>query len=267
MSPSVPPDALGPWKARVAARFSAAAADYDAGASVQQQIAHALAATIAAQPLPGAPRVAEIGCGTGFLTAALWPRLKGCHWLATDVAAPMLAATTARLQAPATLTTKLMDGEQPTLEAASWDLVCSSLATQWFVDLGSGLGRLYDALAPGGLLAVATLGAETFAPWAAACRAEGLGSFAERYPTAQTLAADCPGATVTATDWPLAMQQRSPAAFLAALRCIGADTPPPGQTRTPVSALRRALRRLNKGNGGGYQVLTVLWRKPPHRSE
>jgi malonyl-CoA O-methyltransferase len=174
----------------------------------------------------------------------------------------MLAATKARLGCCPSLETQLMDGEQPTLGNGQWDVICSNLAVQWFVDLGAGLRRLYQALAPGGLLAVTTLGRQSFAPWAAACQTEGITPFSQRYPSQDDLSALCPGAEVSSQLWPLGTADgQNAAACLAALRAIGADTPPPGQDRAAPVALRRALRRLAGQGIGGYQVLTLLWAK------
>lgn len=255
-------DDLTAWKGRVAARFGAAAGGYDASAPTQQATAQALAGAVLQRARWTAPQVAEVGCGTGFLTAALLPSLAPARWLATDLAAPMLAATEARLGGCSSLETQVMDGEQPTLQAGGWDLVCSNLAVQWFVDLGAGLRRLYQTLAPGGLLAVTTLGRQSLAPWAAACEAEGIAPFSHRYPSPQELSALCPGAEVSSQFWPLGLPEgQSAAACLAALRAIGADTPPPGQGRASPAALRGAVRRLAGQGLGGYQVLTLLWAK------
>lgn len=53
-------------KETVARNFSAAAQRYDAWANAQQHIACALAARIPAGPSPAL--IADIGCGTGFLS-------------------------------------------------------------------------------------------------------------------------------------------------------------------------------------------------------
>ena len=49
--------------------------------------------------------------------------------------------------------------------APRYDLVCTSLAAQWFVDLESTLARLAQTLLPGGTLAYATLAHGTFRQW------------------------------------------------------------------------------------------------------
>ena len=61
---------------------------------------------------------------------------------------------------------QVLDGEHPDGLPGGYDLICSSLAVQWFSDLNAGLGRLAGLLAPGGCLAVATLAAQFFVDWA-----------------------------------------------------------------------------------------------------
>ena len=72
------------------------AADYDAHADVQRIVAGRLADRVATLALPAEARVLEIGCGTGFLGAALIDRLPGARWTMTDVAPAMLARAQAR---------------------------------------------------------------------------------------------------------------------------------------------------------------------------
>jgi SAM-dependent methyltransferase len=127
-----------PSRARIAQAFDAAAA-YDAYAVVQRQVAAWLAERIVAVA-PPRPRVLEVGCGTGFLTQAAWPRLDRPEWLMTDIAPEMLAR--GRAQMP-DLCARVMDGERPDLAGeAPFDLIVSSLAVQWFSDLEGGLPRI-----------------------------------------------------------------------------------------------------------------------------
>lgn len=104
---------MSSWKQRVAAHFDAAARaeTYDAAARVQRLIAEDLAVRVSGLGLPHHPRVLEVGCGTGFLTAALVDRLPEPHITATDIAPAMVRAT-ADLKLPG-VSAHVMDGENP----------------------------------------------------------------------------------------------------------------------------------------------------------
>lgn len=246
------------WKQAVARAFDGAEG-YDAAAGIQARVAQGLAARIAALPLGAAPRVLEIGCGTGLLTAALRGRIVSGPYFATDIAPAMALRCRARL-GPG-LGFVVMDGERPCL-APGFDLICSSLAAQWFEDLPGALTRLAGLLAPGGHLAVATLAAGTFAEWRRAHAGLGFEAATPQYPALATLKAlRIPGCTVSAACEPLVEAHADGRAFLNALRAIGAGT---SDGRTPLSPgnLRRVLRRFD---GAGacvtYDVATVLVRR------
>lgn len=167
------------------ARAFDGAEEYDRAARVQADVAARLAARIAAEsPVPAA-RILEIGCGTGLLTAALHGYAAGGTLLATDIAPGMVRRCRTRLSGPESLGFLVMDAERPCL-APGFDLIASSLAAQWFEDLAGTLAGLAGLLAPGGLLAVATLASGTFAEWRTAHAACGLEAATPRYPPSRT---------------------------------------------------------------------------------
>ncbi|HIV78298.1 MAG TPA: methyltransferase [Candidatus Sphingomonas excrementigallinarum] len=244
--------------ARIARAFDAAAA-YDVHAVVQRQVADWLADRIVAVA-PPAPRVLEVGCGTGFLTGATLPRLAQPDWLMTDIAPAMLARGMA---AHPGVRGRVMDGERPDLpDEAAFDLIVSSLAVQWFGDLAAGLRRLAGLLAPGGRLLVTTLTQGTFAAWHDAHRAEGFAAGSPLYPPVEALG------------WPVetrAFEQRhaSAADFMRALRAIGAGTPRKGHRPIPPGAMRRIARRFETGGAvANYEValIDIPAPRPPLRS-
>ncbi|GAB3124778.1 methyltransferase [Novispirillum itersonii] len=257
------------WKTTVRSRFDSAAATYDRAGEAQHRIAVTLAAEIR-QRLPSTPLSGlEIGCGTGFLTAALLPALPaGSRWQATDLSPAMVQACLSRVSPPPgiTLTGAVMDGEAPEMAPEQdrpvdlpVDLVASSMAVQWFTDLPAGLRRLRAMLAPGGLLAVTTLGSGTFAEWRDACRAAGVTPGTPPYPTADALRmALGPGAEVRQHRQPLPFPGVGD--FLHHLRGTGARTAAPGHPPLPAGQLRRVLRALHgRPFLTAYDVLTVLW--------
>jgi len=76
-------------KAAIARSFDSAARSYDAHAPVQRRVARQLARHIASLPLPARPRILEIGCGTGFLSGALFARYPEGRFVFTDLSPAM----------------------------------------------------------------------------------------------------------------------------------------------------------------------------------
>ena len=227
------------FKMDVAAAFSAAVDTYDRSADAQRRVASTLAGRIGKLNLPQNPRVLEIGCGTGFLTE----NLPSGRWLLTDISERMVARCHARFN---DATVMVMDGERPSLAPGTFDLICSSLAFQWFDDLEAALGRLSALLAPGGHLVFTTLANDSFREWREAY------PLARTYPTVDTLRrfGDVEEERFT-REYPDAL------AFLDHWRQIGADLPHAGQRPLSPGALRRALRPFETGISVTYHVAYV----------
>ena len=203
-------------KMDIAATFSAAADTYDFSADAQRQVAAMLAARVGGIGMPTAPHVLEIGCGTGFLTENLRSLLPGAQWLLTDISERMVARCRARFGDNAAV--MVMDGERPSLKAGSFDLICSSLAFQWFENLGDALARLRPLLAPGGHLMFATLAEDSFREWR------------EAYPLARTYPAiDTLRSFGDVVEERFTHEYPDALAFLDHWRQIGADAPTAGQ--------------------------------------
>ena len=238
-------------KERIGRAFSAGAARYDAVAPVQRLVAAQLAARIVARGL-GAQRILEIGCGTGFLSAALAAAFPDAALVLTDISPAMLARCRARLgEGPAY---RLLDGEDPRGLDGPFDLIVSSLAMQWFGDLRGGLARLGALLAPGGRMMFATLGAGTFAEWTAAHAALGLASGTPVYPAPEAL--PWPEGWAHAVDEEFVIQHYANGAeFVRSLKELGAGEPAPGHRPLPPGAFRRVLGALEGGFAVTYHVL------------
>lgn len=251
--------------ARIGAAF-AAARDYDAHARVQRVVATKLADRIAALPLPDAPRVLEIGSGTGFLTEALLDRGLTGEWLVTDLAPGMVARCRTKLGDRAGLTFAVLDGEcGPRPDAAPFDLICASLAFQWFADLEAAVARLVQWLAPGGHLVFTTLGAGTFPEWRAAHLAEGLTPGTPPFPPASVFAAIRPEHQAAPPLVEYEVERHADARqFLRALKGIGAATPRSDHRPLPAGVLRRVMARFEQaGAEATYEVVTCHYRSKP----
>jgi malonyl-CoA O-methyltransferase len=253
---------------RIRRAFDTAASSYDAHAAVQRVVARRLAERIAALPLPERPRILEIGCGTGFLSAALRERLGPAEWTLSDLSPAMLAACRARLGAPEDVAFRVMDGEHPDLDPGqSFDLICASLAFQWFEDLQGALGRLAVHLAPGGWLAFATLAEGTLQEWRAAHEALGLTSGAPDYPSPDALASLAPAPLRGRIhDERLVQVHAEGLAFVRGLKAIGAGCAPEGHRPLPAAKLKRALATFEAGGAAAtYHVAYGAFRRPPAR--
>ena len=251
--------------ARLLRAFDAAASSYDAAAPMQRAVAKRLAEKIAALPLPPRPRILEIGCGTGFLTVALRERIKDADWLVTDLSPRMLEVCQARIGPGPHIAFRALDGERPDLEEGPFDLVCSSLAFQWFDDLGAALGRLRALIAPGGWLAFSTLAEGTLAEWREAHAALGLDCGAPGHPSEQVLAEMLgPGGRI---ETETVVQAHADArAFLDDLKAIGAATPAPGRRPLAPGDLKRVMRRFDEaGSQVRYEIAYGFRRRRPDR--
>lgn len=243
-------------KARIAARFDAAAERYDAHSPLQREAAARLARRVLALDLPPDCRVLEVGCGTGHLTRELRGRVGG-QWTVSDIAPAMVAAC---LRGNPGVVGLVMDAEQPSLDGP-FDLIVSSLTAQWFADLPAALERLSRLLAPGGHIALATLGKGSFAEWRAAHTALGLRAATPDYPTAAELARAFPNSVRTDVfEETIAVPLADPLDFVRGLRAIGADTPAAGTTPLSAGQLRKVLRRLaaDAPEGVGYHLLYAI---------
>ena len=250
---------------RIRQAFDAAAGTYDAAAPMQRAVAQRLAAKIAALPLPRRPRILEIGCGTGFLTAALRERIGDAEWLVTDLSPRMLDACRARIGMGRDITFEVLDGERPDLSLGRFDLVCSSLAFQWFGDLEAALGRLGELVAPDGWLAFSTLAEGTLAEWRQAHADLGLACGAADHPSAETLGAMLGprGRIETET---VVQAHADARAFLVDLKAIGAASPAASHRPLTPQGLKKVMRRFDEaGSSARYEITYGFRRRRPER--
>jgi malonyl-CoA O-methyltransferase len=233
-------------KAAVARAFGAAD-DYDRHAGVQRRVAASLVERIAASPLPPRPDVLDVGAGTGFMTALLAPRLPGARWVISDLAEAMVRRARAALPAGSG-DFIAMDAARPCFAAASFDLVCSNFAAQWFDDLAGSLAALGALVAPGGLLAISTLVDGSFAEWRAAHEALGYEAATPDFPDAASLAGLAPpGMTGTVAAEHIVQHHDDARDLLRGLRGLGATVPKPGRKPLGAGAMRAVMGQYESG--------------------
>ncbi len=97
-----------------------------------------------------APRVLDLGCGTGELTRLAHERLGARETLGVDSSQAMLAKAAAHAGGGVSFRT----GDIATFAEGGFDVVLSNAAVHWVPDHPSLLPRLAALLAPGGQLAI-----------------------------------------------------------------------------------------------------------------
>ncbi len=227
--------------------FDAQAGVYNSAALVQAEVAQRLAARLSGNP----KKILEIGCGTGLLSELLAARFPGAEMLLTDISPKMLAQAQARLGQGATY--RVMDGQWPETPE-KFDVIASSLAFQWFDDLPGALARLGGSLAPGGVLAFATLGAKSFAQWRQAHEEMNLPCGLRDYVAAENF------------PWPAGYNCRLEAeiieeahpnghSFIRGMKTLGAAVSPAGHKPVGAGKFRALLTRFSSGFTAQYEIL------------
>lgn len=135
---------------------SVRASRYDDHAFVQRQTARDL---LAYTDSPPAPRILEIGCGTGIYTKLLIDAFPASPIDAVDISREMLHRAAEKIISSA-VRFRLEDAEE--LEMETYDLVTSNAVFQWFRNLRRALARYADMLADGGVLSFSFFGPGTY---------------------------------------------------------------------------------------------------------
>ena len=153
------PSPFLPAKQRIRQAFDQAATNYDAAAEVQREISDRLAAhLIQTGDNLNPDTILDAGGGTGYGARQLQAQWPDAEITLIDFAPRMLIAARAQLDAAMLI---CADIEHLPVADACFDLYWSSLAWQWN-DPQRCLVEARRVLKPGGVLAVATLGADNF---------------------------------------------------------------------------------------------------------
>lgn len=218
-----------------------------------------------------AHHILEVGCGTGYLTAALRRLNPHANLLALDLDAALLARARRRLPPDPHLAWVVADGELP--PSRDVNLIISNSTFQWFTHPETTISLYFQSLKKCGCLAFSTLGPGTFGELAAALRQAGNLLNINRIPSIPA------SAFLTATDWARILQQagfpaihlqRLPLSlafptvpdFLQSLQATGATNPQP----RPFSAklyktMVAAYQDLFRQNGAitvTYEVILAV---------
>jgi len=141
-------------------RFDEAAATWDEQPR-RVKLARAVADAIGRQvPLSHETDVLDFGCGTGLLTLALQPLVRGVTGADTSSGMLDVLREKVRAQGLANVETMLLDPKGPRAVDARFHLIVSSMALHHVADLASLFAWFHERLHPGGRVALADLDRE-----------------------------------------------------------------------------------------------------------
>ena len=132
-----------------------------------------------------APRVLELGCGTGLFSRHLLARYPDGRFLLTDLAPSMVEQCRRNLAVASKqrVSFEIMDAARPTADGP-FDLIATSMTLHWLADPAAALATLRKRLAPGGVLIYATISGKSFPEWRATLEEQGLPIGPPRHPRA-----------------------------------------------------------------------------------
>lgn len=147
-------------KKDVADSFSRAAYSYDDAAELQRQVANELLAFIrSADQREQISSILDLGCGTGFMTQAMYEQGLAQQLYAADIAEGMISFGKSHHNANAQWL--CADAENLPLSSALLQWVYSSFALQWCPDLTQAFSEIYRVLENDGYFACALPGPGT----------------------------------------------------------------------------------------------------------
>ncbi len=255
--------AATPFSQRVQHCFGRSAAAYCAHARLQAAVAERLARLlrIHASALPAGAR-ADLGAGSGLLARAIERHLGGAPLLRLDSCQDLLLQDAREPTAPPQRLWDLNQGLPPELQGAA--LLGSSFALQWLEQPQRALQLWCEALAPGGVLALAVPCAGSFGLWHQACQRAGVPFTGLQLPQADALIS-LAGSRLRlrrAERLQFSRPNRGALAFLRQFKAIGAQA-----SRGPRLS-RGQLRRLEQhwpaeAAHVGWEVLVIVGQSAP----
>jgi malonyl-CoA O-methyltransferase len=227
---------LSSRSAAVAQSFGARAGTYDDHADLQRAVAERLARLL---PTLAAPRVLELGCGTGLFSRRLLARYPDGDFVLTDLAPSMVEQCRRNLAGSGRrVSFEVMDAARPAAEGP-FDLIATSMTLHWLADPVSALTALRRRLSSGGVLLYATISGNSFPEWRDVLEAQAL-------PIGLLDVPALPGIV----DEERIVVDSDTLGFLRRMKAIGGLTPREGYTALPPGALRRAIRAADEKHGG-----------------
>ena len=139
----------------IADRFGSAFASYDKAATPQQRVVAEMIALLTEKAITPPHRILEIGCGTGLLTEQLATHYPEAELTLNDLVPQAEHWVSEKL--PPHRSFAFITGDAETWEwGEGYQLIASSSCIQWWKEPLAFVRKAYNALTPGGTLALST---------------------------------------------------------------------------------------------------------------
>jgi ubiquinone/menaquinone biosynthesis C-methylase UbiE len=246
--------------------FSKAAESYDA--AVRHNIAGS-ERLVMSLPDGEYARVLDVGCGTGFTSAAMLRRFAVSEIVGVDPAEGMLEVFAAKLgEFPdARVELRAEDVMEMGVEDGSFDAVITAMALHWFPDKPGAVARMARALRPGGVIGILTAGRGGEEPWQRLLADIGApeawtGWFAQNQRDVDEIADDLRATGLDPVDVWMERRRRStpPDAFMARTRSVAAHLlgNPPGGFSELDQRIEAALHARSGLDGFVYDYCKLF---------
>jgi len=147
-------------KQTIANSFSKAAANYEASAFLQKEVASRLLERLELMNV-SPKKILDAGCGTGYCTRILDKKFSKAKTIGVDIAEGMVEFANQQKGFFNKIDYQVADIEQLPFENNSFDLVFSNLTVQWSTQPKQVFIELNRVLKPGGLLIFSSMGPDT----------------------------------------------------------------------------------------------------------
>lgn len=246
--------------------FSKAAEAYDA--AVRHNIAGS-ERLVMSLPEGSYARVLDVGCGTGFSSAAMVRRFDVSTLVGVDPAKGMLDVFASKLAEFPDVQVELRaeDVLQMSVDDGAFDAVICAMALHWFPDKPKAVARMARALRPGGVLGILTAGRGGEDAWRELLERIGApsawtGWFAENQRDVDEIATDLRAAGLEPIDVWMERRRRTtpPDAFMARTRSVAAHLlgNPPGGFSDLDQRIEAALHAASGPDGFVYDYCKLF---------
>ena len=221
------------------------------------------------------PRVLDVGCGTGFSSAAMLRRSPVETLVGVDPAEGMLEVFTEKLAEfpEVEVAVRAEDVMAMGVEEGSFDAVISAMALHWFPDKPGAVAAMARTLRPGGVMGILTAGRGGERAWRevlvkAGAAAEWTGWFEENQRDVDEIADDLRAAGMEPLDvWMERRRRVTPVdEFMARTRAVAAHLlgNPPGGFSEIDQRIEAELRAASGPEGFAYDYckLFAVARRP-----